>query len=102
MLPSILFGTNVIYLTNTEIEKLQRIENSVYRKILGATKNTARVALRREVGASAMKTRIVVGKLQYLNSVINGKKRNNKENNDEHARTREKVVEEFGKELGRG
>ena len=74
VLPSILFAINVIYLTNTEIEKLQRIENSVYRKILGATKNTVRVALRGEIGASAMKTRIVEGKLQYLNSVFNGKK----------------------------
>ncbi|XP_068221972.1 uncharacterized protein [Palaemon carinicauda] len=73
-LPSILYGTNVINLTETEIEKLQRIENGVYRKILGATKSTANTALRGEIGASSMKARVMDGKLQYLNRTLNGKK----------------------------
>ena len=37
-LPSILYGISTIHLTETEIDRLQRIENSVYRKILGGTK----------------------------------------------------------------
>ena len=73
-LPSILYGTNIIHLTETEIDKLQRIENSVYRKILGGTKNTAKAALRGDIGASAMKTRVIAGKLQYLKSIWKGEK----------------------------
>ena len=45
-LPSTLCGINIIQLTETEIEKLQSIENRVYRKILGAVKRTPRVVLR--------------------------------------------------------
>ena len=73
-LPSILYGTNVINLTDTEIEKLQRTENSVYRKILGGVKSTARAALRGDIGASEMKTRLITNKLQYINTMYNGKK----------------------------
>ena len=60
-LPSILYGVNIIQLglTETEIEKLQSIENGVYRKILGAVKRTPKVVLRGDVGASAMKSRMV-------------------------------------------
>ena len=43
-------------------------------KILGGTKNTAIAALRGDIGASAMRTRVAAGKLQYINSVCNGKK----------------------------
>ena len=45
-LPSILCGSNIIHLNESEVEKLQRIENGVYRKILGAVKDTAKVALK--------------------------------------------------------
>ena len=37
-LPSILYGSNVINMTVSEIEEIQRIENSVGRQILGAPK----------------------------------------------------------------
>ena len=39
-LPSILYGTAVIDFSEHHIEKLQKIENFVYRKILGAPKCT--------------------------------------------------------------
>ena len=73
-LPSILYGVNIMHLTETEIEKLQNIENGVYRKILGAVKRTPKVALRGDIGASAMRSRIVEGKLQYINSIYKGDK----------------------------
>ena len=73
-LPSILYGTSVVHLTETEIGKLQRIENGVYRKILGATKNTVAATLRGEIGASLMKTRIVQGKLKYVVDTLKGDK----------------------------
>ena len=73
-LPSILYGSSIIHLTNSELEKLQRVENGVYRKILGAGKSTPRAVLRGDVGASAMKTRIVDAKLSYMNSIYKGDK----------------------------
>lgn len=47
-----------VNVTETEIQKLQTMENSVYRKILGAPKFAQACTLRGEVGASSMKTRI--------------------------------------------
>ncbi|XP_064116580.1 uncharacterized protein LOC135222424 [Macrobrachium nipponense] len=73
-LPSVLYGTNVVNLTDTEIEKLQRIENGVYRKILGACRSTVVAILRGEIGASSMKSRIMSGKLSHVNNTINGRK----------------------------
>ena len=35
-IPSILYGSSVVNFSDTDIEKLQRIENVVYRQILGA------------------------------------------------------------------
>ena len=96
-LPSILYGTSTIHLT--EIDRLQKIENCVYRKILGGTKNTAIAALRGDIGASAMRTRVAAGKLQYINSVCNGEKRYrpNEGNTRRYARKKNQVVENVRK-----
>ena len=48
-LPSILYGANIIEFSKTEIEKLQTIENSVYRQILGAPNYAQKSALRGEI-----------------------------------------------------
>ena len=56
----------IVNLTETEINKLQRVENSVYRQILGGIKSTAVTSLRGEIGASSMKTRIMIGKMKDL------------------------------------
>ena len=37
-LPAVLYGANVMALTETESKQLQVIENGVYRQILGAPK----------------------------------------------------------------
>ena len=50
-LPAVLYGTNILNITEKEIEKLQAIENSGYRQILGAQKY-AHICTLREVGAS--------------------------------------------------
>ena len=62
-LPTILYGANVIDFTKTEIQKLQRIENSVGRKIMNAPSYTQEAALRREIGISSMKGRIMEGQI---------------------------------------
>lgn len=52
-LPSILYGSTIIDLNEMEISKLQRIENGVFRQILGAPSYTPLATLRGgEVGAS--------------------------------------------------
>ena len=51
-LPSILYGTKVINLTEDEINKLRRIENSVWRQILGAPGYAPICTLRGEIGTS--------------------------------------------------
>ena len=86
-----------LHLTETEIDRLHKIENSVYRKILGGTKNTALAALRGDIGASAMRTRVAAGKLQYINSVCNGKKRYSEGNTRRYARKKNQVVENVRK-----
>ena len=57
-LPTILYGTNIVNLTEENIKVLQRIENSVYRTILGAAHYTANAALRGEIGSSLVQRRI--------------------------------------------
>ena len=72
VLPSILYGSNVMTLTEVEINKLQTIENGVYRQILGAPRYAANAALRGEIGASLMSTRIITGRLQYVRNIMQG------------------------------
>lgn len=69
-LSSILHGVNVIHFSKTDIEKLQRIENKVYRMILGAPAFTPVCVLRGEVGSSTMEARIMKGKLLYLSYIL--------------------------------
>ncbi|XP_043192465.1 uncharacterized protein LOC122365374 [Amphibalanus amphitrite] len=71
-LPSILYGANIFYITEEEVKKLEMIENGVYRQILGAPRYTANCALRGEIGASTMKTRVMKGHLQYVRSTLQG------------------------------
>ena len=72
MLPSVLFGANIIPFKEGEIKRLQQIENGVYRGILGAPKYAPIAALRGEIGSSEMKTRIITSKLQYMGSILRG------------------------------
>ena len=65
-LPSILYGINVINLTEDDIKSLQTIENSVYRAILGAQDYAPNSTLRSEIGASLMKTRIINTRINYM------------------------------------
>ena len=71
-IPSILHGVNMINMTETDIEKLQRIENGVYRQILCGPKYAARTTLRGEIGASLMKRRIIDGRIQYYRKITTG------------------------------
>merc|ERR1711874_756703 len=55
-IPAILFGKAVITTSKAQIEKLQRLENKVWRYLLGIG-YTAIDSLRGEIGASMVKSR---------------------------------------------
>ena len=68
-LPYILYGCNTIDLNEDRIKKLQVIENGVFRKLIGATREVALCALRGEISISEMKMRYIQGRLKYINSI---------------------------------
>ena len=55
VLPSALYGAEVIDIKAEEIDKLQKAENTAMRRILKAPKWTAQAAIRGEIGISNMK-----------------------------------------------
>ena len=58
-LPSILYGRAVVPTSETNIMKLQRIENKVWRYLLGIGGYSTVEALRGEIGASMIKSKIM-------------------------------------------
>ena len=65
-LPSILFGRAVITTSKTSIEKIQRIENKVWRYLLEIGGYFTVEALRGEIGASMVKSRVMETILLFL------------------------------------
>ena len=59
-LPSLLYGTNMINLTDDNIRELQKIE-SVYRCILGAAHNNLNMSL--------MRKRVINGRINYVKDI---------------------------------
>ena len=72
-LPSVLHGIPIIDMTKTDLDKIQRIENSVYRKILGGQRYAPNCTLRGEIGASLMHSRYKESKLNYYRYAVNSK-----------------------------
>ena len=58
-LPSILMGSGVMNFKQEDINRLEIIENGVYRKILGGRWSTPIVTLRGEMGSSITQSRIM-------------------------------------------
>ena len=69
VLPSVLYGTNIINLTEDNINELQKIENNVYRSILGAAHYSPNVTVRGEIGASLVKKRVINGRINYIKGI---------------------------------
>merc|ERR1712055_303085 len=65
-IPALLFGRAVVTTTKRNIKKLQIIENRVWRYLLGIGGYSTVEALRGEIGASMVKSRIMETMLQYL------------------------------------
>ena len=58
--------------SKSDIRKIQAIENKVYRHLLGITGYATVAALRGEVGASRMETRVVETVLLYAKDTLTG------------------------------
>merc|ERR1711909_126556 len=69
-IPALLFGRAVVTTTKINIKKLQIIENRVWRYLLGIGGYSTVEALRGEIGASMVKSRIMETMLQYLISTL--------------------------------
>ena len=78
-IPQALYGRAVIPTTETDIKKLQRIENRVWRYLLGIGGYSTVESLRGEIGASSVRARIMESMLAYIINVNNGKFENIKE-----------------------
>ena len=59
MMPSIMYGKQVITLPKHVIRKLQTIENGVFRYLIGVAGYGAVAAIRGKVGASRVETRVM-------------------------------------------
>ena len=70
-IPSILFGRAVVPTSNTLIKEIQRRENKVWRYLMDIGSFSAVDALRGEIGASLVRSRIMETMLQYVRSVMN-------------------------------
>merc|ERR1712033_57669 len=69
--PSILFGRAVVPTSDTLIKGIQRRENRVWRYLMDIGSYSSVDALRGEVGASLVKSRVMETTLQYVRSVMN-------------------------------
>ena len=70
--PQFLQNIGIIPFTDKEIDKFQKIENNVFRKLTGGKASTPIATLRGEIGASAMKTRFVETKILMIKSILEG------------------------------
>ena len=97
-LPAILFGRAVITTSKTSIEKIQRIENRVWRYLLGIGGYSTVETLRGEIGASMIKSRIMETMLLFIVDTLASKFNNIKEMmNDSIEKGKRKMVPYSGK-----
>ena len=70
MVTEFMFGKAVISMTRSNIRKVQAVENSVYRYLMGVGGYAMIAALRGEIDASRMKTRAMETTLMYLKDML--------------------------------
>ena len=71
-IPAILFGRAVVTTSKKQIEKLQRLENKVWRYLLGIGGYSTVETLRGEIGASMVKSRVMQTMLMYVVDTLAG------------------------------
>ena len=72
VLPSALYGAEVIDMKLEEIDKLQKAENTAMRRTLKAPKWASHAAIRGEIGISNTKARIARSRLLYQRRIETG------------------------------
>lgn len=66
VMPCLLYGLGVVTWSKTELEIMQRAENSVWRCVLGAPSYTPVASMRGEIGSSTMENRDMKTKIKYV------------------------------------
>ena len=72
MVTALLFGKAVVVVAKTTINKVQTIENRVYRYLLGVAIYVTVAELRKEIGASRMETIVMETMLMYEKDTLTG------------------------------
>ena len=72
VIPSVLYGSNVVVWRERDIEQLQVAENEVLRRMVGAPGYVALAGVRGEIGIGTMKGRIIRSRLQYIRTIMQG------------------------------
>ena len=72
-IPTLMFGKQRVTLSKKLIDKLQKIENNVYRHLLGVGPTTPVETLRGEIGASEVDSRIMETMLLFARDTLQGK-----------------------------
>ena len=72
VLPGVLSVAEVMPWNENELDKLQRIENGVWRKVLRAPDCTAIAALQGEIGCSSVRARDIKIKLMFAKHLVEG------------------------------
>ena len=70
MVSAFMFGKTVIPTTRSSIKKIQAVENSVYRYLLGVGGYATIAALRGEIGASRIEARAMETTLMYIKDML--------------------------------
>ena len=94
VLPGVLKGAECMNFTKDQIKELQKMEYRVYRTIFGATGSTALPALRGEIGASLMESRIIKNRIMFTKNMKESK-------NELVKKILGKVMEDRGSKWGR-
>jgi len=66
-MPAFMHAAGIINFNSSDMEKLQKIENGVWRRILNGRSYTPICFLRGEIGASTMEARLMKNRLKYEN-----------------------------------
>ena len=73
VIPAFLFGKQVVTLPKKIIDKLQKIENNMYRYLIGVGATTPVATLRGEVGASSVESRVMETVLSFTRDTLQGR-----------------------------
>ena len=73
MMQALMYGKEMVIMSKKIIDKLQIIENGVYRYLIGVTGSAPVTTLRGEIGASRVETRAMETVLMFARDMLQGK-----------------------------